>query len=258
MSKYGKVYSLKELADFNGDKYFSIYKEIQMDAKQFVNKVRLDNEALFRASELMVKAYFDSKPAQEELVEHFVGRMVNERMNMVSVAEAVAAADANTDPEELTMLSKQVMDEAVHFRLVKEVIEHITGNAVDVKEAIAQETAKPTAKGASLLSKYGQVDDVVLSTYQLIAEGRAERNWDMMANCIEDEFIASRYARIARDEGFHATIGARKLEKLCADPEVQARVEILARQMRQDLYDVCCANSMPTEEARQVFEAAYN
>jgi hypothetical protein len=48
-----------------------------MDAKQFIEKVRKDNEGLFRASELMVKAYFDSNPAQEELVEHFVGRMVN-------------------------------------------------------------------------------------------------------------------------------------------------------------------------------------
>jgi rubrerythrin len=228
-----------------------------LDAKQFIEKVRKDNEGLFRASELMVKAYFDSKPAQEELVEHFVGRMVNERMNMVGVAQAVAAADANTDPEELTMLSKQVLDEAVHFRLVKEVIEHITKQPVDVEAAIAREAAKPTAKGASLLAKYGDLDEVVLSTYQLIAEGRAERNWDMMANCIEDDFIASRYARIARDEGFHATIGARKLEKLCNDPTVQSRVETLAAQMRQDLYQVCCDNSMPTAEAKAVFEAAY-
>jgi hypothetical protein len=228
-----------------------------MDAKQFVEKIRQDNEGLFRASELMVKAYFDSKPAQEELVEHFVGRMVNERMNMVGVAQAVAAADINTDPEELTMLSKQVMDEAVHFRLVKEVIEHITGSPVNVSAAIAAESAKPTAKGASLMAKYGEIDDVVLSTYQLIAEGRAERNWYMMANCIEDNFIAVRYARIARDEGFHATIGARKLEKLCADPAVQSRVESLAAQMRQDLFQVCCDNSMPTAEAHAVFEAAY-
>jgi hypothetical protein len=79
----------------------------------------------------------------------------------------------------------------------------------------------------------------------------------MMANCIEDNFIAGRYARIARDEGFHATIGARKLEKLCSDPAVQARVETLAAQMRQDLYQVCCDNSMPTVEAKAVFEAAY-
>jgi len=228
-----------------------------LTGKEFVEQLTQSNEGLFRSSELMVKAYFDSRPSQDELVEHFVGRMVNERMNMVGVAKAVALADVNTDPEELTLLSKQVLDEAIHFKLVKEVIEHITGEQVDVDAAIANEQAKPTAKGASLLSKYGQLDEIVLSTYQLIAEGRAERNWDMMANCIEDQFISSRYARIAKDEGFHATIGARKLAQLCGDEVTQARVLSLATQMRQDLYEVCCANSMPTEEAKQVFEQAY-
>ena len=228
-----------------------------LTGKEFVEKLIADNEGLFKSSELMVKAYFDSNPPKEELIDHFVGRMLNERMNMVSVAKAVASADLNTDPEELTMLSKQVMDEAVHFRLVKEVIEHITGYPVDVEKAIEEESKRPTAKGASLLSKYGEIDDVVLSTYQLIAEGRAERNWDMMANCISDEFISSRYARIARDEGFHATIGARKLAKLCSDKETQLRVQNLAKQMRQDLYEVCCANSMPTEESKKIFEEFY-
>jgi len=228
-----------------------------LTGKEFVEQLTQSNEGLFRSSELMVKAYFDSNPSQDELVEHFVGRMVNERMNMVGVAKAVASADVNTDPEELTLLSKQVLDEAIHFKLVKEVVEHITGKQVDVDAAIALEQAKPTAKGASLLSKYGQLDEVVLSTYQLIAEGRAERNWDMMANCIEDQFISSRYARIAKDEGFHATIGARKLAQLCGDEVTQARVLSLAKQMRQDLYEVCCANSMPTAEAKQIFEQAY-
>ncbi len=228
-----------------------------LTSEQFVEKLGRDNEGLFRASELMVKAYFDSKPSEDELVEHFVGRMVNERMNMVGVAKAVASADANTDPEELTLLSKQVLDESIHFKLVKEVIEHITGNDVDVDAAIAAEKAKPTAKGATLLAKYGELDDVVLSTYQFIAEGRAERNWNMMADCIPDQFISSRYARIAKDEGFHSTIGARKLKKLCNDPAVQERVEKIAHQMRIDLYQICCDNSMPTEEAKQIFEQAY-
>lgn len=228
-----------------------------LTGSEFVKKVSQDNEGLFRASELMVKAYFDSKPTQEELTEHFIGRMVNEKLNMVGVAKAIANADLDADPEEMTLLAKQAMDEAVHFKMVKEVVEYVTGKPVDVGAAVRAEKAKPTAKGASLLSKYGELDDVVLSTYQLIAEGRAERNWDMMAACIEDEFISKRYARIARDEGFHSTIGARKLEKLCTTPEVQERVESLARQMRQDLYEVCCANSKPTEEARKIFEEAY-
>jgi hypothetical protein len=58
-----------------------------MDAKQFVNKIVDENQALFRASQHNVKAYFDSKPAKEELVEHFIGRMINERMNMVEIAQ---------------------------------------------------------------------------------------------------------------------------------------------------------------------------
>jgi hypothetical protein len=140
---------------------------------------------------------------------------------------------------------------------VENIKEALQMETFDVDAAIASEQAKPTAKGASLLSKYGQLDEVVLSTYQLIAEGRAERNWDMMATCIEDQFISSRYARIAKDEGFHATIGARKLAKLCGDEVTQARVLSLAKQMRQDLYEVCCANRMPTEESKQVFEQAY-
>jgi hypothetical protein len=52
-----------------------------LSAKEFVKKIQKDNEALFRASQINVKAYFDSKPAQQELVDHFIGRMVNERMN---------------------------------------------------------------------------------------------------------------------------------------------------------------------------------
>lgn len=51
-----------------------------LTGKQFVEKLVQDNQALFKASQHNVKAYFDSKPAQSELVDHFIGRMVNERM----------------------------------------------------------------------------------------------------------------------------------------------------------------------------------
>ena len=130
-----------------------------MDAKQFVKKIVDENQALFRASQHNVKAYFDSKPAKEELVEHFIGRMINERMNMVEIAQQVANMPVDADPVELQLLTQQAHDEAVHFRLVKEVIEHIQGSPVDVQAAIAAEAAKPTAKGASLLQKYDAQDD---------------------------------------------------------------------------------------------------
>ena len=229
-----------------------------MDAKQFVKKLVEDNQALFRASQHNVKEYFDSKPAQEELVEHFVGRMVNERMNMVEIANAVAAMPADTPTEELELLTRQAQDEARHFRMVKEVIEHMTGQPLDVAAAIAAEAAKPTAKGAGLLAKYGaENDSVALAAYQLVAEGRAEAVWNQMADCIEDEFISTSYAKIARDEGFHANIGGWKLEKLAQDEATQQRVEALVVKMRKDLYDISCKNTVAAAAGKQLVADAY-
>jgi len=229
-----------------------------MDAKQFVKKLVEDNQALFKASQHNVKEYFDSKPAQEELVEHFVGRMVNERMNMVEIANAVAAMPADTPTEELELLTRQAQDEAKHFRMVKEVIEHMTGKPLDVAAAIAAEAAKPTAKGAGLLAKYGaETDPVALAAYQLVAEGRAEAVWNQMADCIEDKFISTSYAKIARDEGFHANIGGWKLEKLVQDEATQQRVEDLVAKMRRDLYDISCRNTTAAAAGRQLVAEAY-
>jgi len=229
-----------------------------MDAKQFVKKLVEDNQALFRASQHNVKEYFDSKPPQAELVEHFVGRMVNERMNMVEIANAVAAMPADTPTEELELLTRQAQDEARHFRMVKEVIEHMTGQPLDVAAAIAAEAAKPTAKGAGLLAKYGaETDPAALAAYQLVAEGRAEAVWNQMAACIKDEFISTSYAKIARDEGFHANIGGWKLEKLAQDPATQARVEVLVAKMRRDLYDISCRNTTTAAAGKQLVADAY-
>ena len=229
-----------------------------MDAKQFVKKLVEDNQALFKASQHNVKEYFDSKPAQEELVEHFVGRMVNERMNMVEISQAIAQMPADTPTEELELLTRQAQDEARHFRMVKEVIEHMTGQPLDVAAAIAAEAAKPTAKGAGLLAKYGAENDAVaLAAYQLVAEGRAEAVWNQMADCIEDEFISTSYAKIARDEGFHANIGGWKLEKLAQDEATQQRVEALVVKMRRDLYDISCRNTVAAAAGKQLVADAY-
>jgi len=228
-----------------------------MNAKDFVNKIVEDNQALFEASKHNVKAYFDSKPAQEELVEHFIGRMVNERMNMVEISRQVAELGADADPVELQLLTQQAHDEAVHFRLVKEVIEHIQGSPVDVAVAIAKEAAKPTAKGAGLLAKYGaETDPVALAAYQLVAEGRAEAVWDQMADCIEDKFISGAYAKIARDEGFHSKIGARKLEQLVT-AENADRIQSLVANMRRDLYEISCRNTVAAQSGRELVADAY-
>jgi len=229
-----------------------------LTGKEFVAKIKQENAALFKASQINVKAYFDSNPSQEELVDHFIGRMVNERMNMVEISQAIAELPADTDPVELQLLTQQAHDEAVHFRLVKEVIEHIQGSPVDVNAAIAAEAAKPTAKGASLLAKYGaETDPLALAAYQLIAEGRAEAVWNQMAECIEDTFISKSYAKIAKDEGFHSNIGGWKLEKLAVDSTTQAYVTTIVDQMRKDLFDISCKNTLEVPAAKQLVTDAY-
>jgi hypothetical protein len=229
-----------------------------MDAKQFVNNIVAENQPLFEASKMNVKAYFDSKPAQSDMVEHFIGRMVNERMNMIEISNAIANAPVDADPVELQLLAKQAMDEAIHFRLVKEVIEHISGQPVDVEAAIAAEAAKPTAKGAALLAKYeAETDAAALAAYQLVAEGRAEAVWNQMAECIDDAFISGAYAKIAKDEGFHSKIGARKLETLVTTEAEQARVAALVAQMRRDLFDISVNNTMEVPAAKALVSEAY-
>ena len=229
-----------------------------MNSKQFVAKIVADNQALFKASQHNVRAYFDSKPAQEELVEHFIGRMVNERMNMVEISNAIAQMPADADPVELQLLTQQAHDEAVHFRLVKEVIEHIQGAPVDVEAAIAREAAKPTAKGAGLLAKYDSENDpIALAAYQLVAEGRAEAVWNEMADCIEDEFISKSYAKIAKDEGFHSKIGARKLEQLLVTEADQVHAQTLVESLRKDLYEISCKNTVAAEAGRELVADAY-
>ena len=86
-----------------------------MNAKQFVKQMKKDNQALFTASEMQVEAYFNSNPSQEKLVDHFIGRMVNERMNMVEISKSISTMPADADPVELQNLSKQAYDEAIHI-----------------------------------------------------------------------------------------------------------------------------------------------
>lgn len=229
-----------------------------MQAAQFVEQLELGNEAMFRASELQVKAYFDSKPSKEELIDHFKGRMVNERMNLIEISAQIAAAPADADTTELNLLAKQAQDEAKHFRMVRNVIEHLSGEKLDVEAAVVEHSAKLDTKGAALIKKYGgDKDPLMLAVYQLIAEGRAARNWKMMSDCIDDQFIASTYAKIAKDEKFHASIGRRQLLQLCQDTVAQERVLAIVDQMRKDLFMITCAKSGMNPESKAIMESAY-
>jgi 1,2-phenylacetyl-CoA epoxidase catalytic subunit len=216
-----------------------------ISGKEFVKKIKNENLELFNQSRSNVRRFFASNPSKEHMIEHFTGRMVNEAMNMKAIAAEVASAPASMDVTELELLTKQAQDEAKHFRMVKEVIEHISGEKVDVDAAFAAESASPQAKGASLLDKYeASSDPAALAAYQLVAEGRAEAVWNEMAECVEDEFISSRYAAIAKDEGFHANIGGWKLEKLVeGSAELQDRILAMVSQMRLDLLEISNKNT---------------
>jgi len=230
-----------------------------LEPNEFVKKIRNENQALFEASKMNVKAYFEGDLSEEEMVDHFIGRMVNERMNMAEISQQIATAADNTDPKELELLSKQAADEAKHYRMVKEVIEHISGNVCDAAEALRKEREMDTAKGASLLEKYGaQCDEAVLAAYQLVAEGRAEAVWNQMADTIQDDYISTRYREIAKDEGFHSAIGGWKLRQLATDEETQTRVQKVIEGMRKDLFEISCSNTVEAEGSRQLVNEAYN
>ena len=104
---------------------------------------------------------------------------------------------------------------------------------------------------------YSSSDAAALAVYQIVAEGRAAAVWSQMAETIEDSFISKSYAKIAKDEGFHSTIGEMKLEAIATTPEVQAHVLELVDGMRKDLFDVSCANTVEAAGSRDLVNAAY-
>jgi len=229
-----------------------------MKAKQFIETLDQGNEILFQACENQVKAYFDAQPSKEELVDHFINRMVNERMNLIEISGTISRAESNTNPDELVLLAKQALDEAKHFKMVKSVVEHIIGGEFDLESAVNSQLGNEHSKGASLLAKYeGNQDELMLALYQYLAEGRAARNWAMMAECVDDTYVAQTYAKIARDEKFHSNIGRRKLVQLLENNENQERILAVVDEMRKDLYTINCLKCGVLEDSKKMVETAF-
>ena len=143
-----------EYTEQNDLRYFSSMLNNSVDklitmlsGTDFVKKIKEGNKELFEASRSNVRRFFASNPSDEYLVEHFRGRMVNlASQNMYAIAGQVASADPSTDVKDLELLARQAMDEAKHFRMVKEVIEHITGEELDVAAAFKAEAETSTGK----------------------------------------------------------------------------------------------------------------
>jgi len=226
-----------------------------LTAKEFVAKIESENEALFRASELQIKHYYENITDKDELIDNFTGRMVNERVNMEEISREVAALPAGTDPKKLILLSKQAHDEAKHFQFVKEVVEYLSGEKLDMQKAVEAHASRLEQKGAAMIKKYNcNNNPLMLGLYQLLAEGRAARNWAMMAEVIEDKFISSRYAKIAKDETFHATIGRMELEKLCVTQEAQDEINAVINEFRKDLFAITSSKTGTLEESAKLME----
>jgi len=226
-----------------------------LTSKEFVAKLESENEALFRASELQIKNYYENTTDKDELIDNFTGRMVNERMNMEEISREVAALPAGTDPEKLVLLSKQAHDEAKHFQFVKEVVEYLAGEELDMQKAVEAHASRLEQKGAAMIKKYNcNGNPLMLGLYQLLAEGRAARNWAMMAEVIEDKFISSRYAKIAKDESFHATLGRMELEKLCDTQEAQDEINAVINNFRKDLFAITSSKTGTLEESAKLME----
>lgn len=227
--------------------------------QEFLSDLENQIETLYQVSEEVTRAYFASNPSKEHLMDHFKLRMMNERWNMVEFAKKVAALPVETSAEEAMLLCKQTFDEANHYRLVREVLEHINDGPIMMDSVDASHGKKDRAKGVTLIDRYeAQNDPLIMALYQFLGEGRAARVWATMADCVQDEFISIRYGKIARDEKFHSHIGRRKLIELCVTQEAQDRVMDIALQMCWDLYEVACLNTyLPSEASKMRMREAY-
>jgi len=227
------------------------------NTNEFISTLENGNEALFQASEMQVEAFFKSNPSTDELVEHFSGRCANEYMNMVEVAKNLLEVAPTGDRKMIKLLARQVLDEANHFEMVAKVLERITGKQIDIQALLESEASGGGAKGARILEEMDKDDRLALHLYQFIAEGRAHRVWQRMAEVCPDPMIAETYGKIAADEKTHREFGRVGLEQFIKSEADQKRAEELAAKIRFELYEVSCMNCVEVPEARALCVEAY-
>lgn len=223
-----------------------------LDPKDFTAQIARDCEELYQYHENSVKEFMASTPSDEDFVQYFTNRMINERINCTEISRRVANLDLDTPAEDMFILSKQAWDEAKHFRMVKEIVEFYKGSPVDVEEAMKASREREQQGGdirpATLLERFEASEDPLsIAVYQFIAEGMAARNWDMQAKTAPNDFVRSRYEEIAKDEKFHSNIGKRSLEMLATDEETQAKAKMISDEVINLLWNIgCIAQHVPT------------
>lgn len=219
---------------------------------------------LHQVAEIQCRQFFnDYGKDPAKLKEFFSIRLSNERKNMIELSRKVAELPMDTDPDDAALLSKQAFDEAEHYQIVHEILTHLLGEKPNLNEIWAAGFAKTDVRmGASLIQKYeAHENPIMMHLYQYMAEGRAAHVWRTMAEVAGDEFIQTRYARVARDEQFHATIGRRMLEKICTTEEAQQEALGYVKEMIWDLFECSCVSlgdfKSATDDVKQIMRTAY-
>ena len=231
--------------------------------KQFLDDLWESFMPLHKVAEIQTRQFFAERGTDKKELENFFHiRLSNERMNMIELSKKVSELDPMTDPEDCRLLSKQAWDEAEHFRIVYEILEHLTGEKPDLAKIWETYGKVDVRMGASLIQKYeAHNNPIMMHLYQYMAEGRAAHVWDTMSKCANDEYIQSRYARVARDEKFHSNIGKLMLEKVCATKEAQDEAMTYVKEMIWDLFECSCTSlgdfEHATPEVKTIMRDAY-
>ena len=232
-------------------------------AREFLDDLWESFMPLHQVAEIQTRQFFDNvKGDKEELANFFHIRLSNERMNMIELSKKVSELPPLTDPEECRLLSKQAWDEAEHFRIVYEILEHLTGTKPDLEKIWADYGKVDVRMGASLIQKYeAHNNPIMMHLYQYMAEGRASHVWATMAECAGDEFIMKRYDRVARDEKFHSNIGKLMLEKIVTTEEAQQECLSYVKEMIWDLFECSCTSlgdfKTASPEVQEIMLKAY-
>ena len=221
--------------------------------QELAEKIRKENEPLFEYARVNVQHFFNNpKTTKEDLIRHFTGRLTNERLNLVEVSNSIANLPLGTSAQDMILLTKQAQDEAVHFKLVNEILDHINGSPVDTEALLDQDLNNGIKdKGGYAMDKYDDFGDpLALIAYQIVAEGRASVMWqEMEAMGAVDDYVASRYKKIAKDEAFHAKIGLKRLEELELTEEEQDRLLQYVDEIRFSMYECQVSNKSFSTEA---------
>jgi len=241
------------------------FKEIKMakPAREFLDDLWESFMPLHQVAEIQTRQFFAERGTDKKELENFFHiRLSNERMNMIELSRKVSELPALTDPEECRLLSKQAWDEAEHFRIVFEILEHLTGERPNLEKIWETYGKVDVRMGASLIQKYeAQNNPIMMGLYQFMAEGRASHVWATMAECSGDPFIEKRYDRVARDEKFHSNIGRLMLEKLVTTDEAQAECMSYVKEMIWDLFECSCTSlgdfKTASPEVQEIMLKAY-